>query len=351
MGANTIFVCALLVLVVGNLVFGFRFLPGERWQVLAALPGSKRNAGGSWQATNLTWYGLLTANAYAAALALLFVLLQSLGLSMVRVVLLAGILLALCIPAAGIIARWVEGKAYTLTVGGAVFVGFLVAPLGIALVNGIPLGEKPPLPLLPTLAAIAIAYALGEGMGRLACISFGCCYGKTLAQCPRWMSMLLGRWSFTFQGEMKKIAYASGLQGQPVVPIQAMTAVLYCGVALLGTFWFLNGNFALAFLATVSLTQIWRAVSEMLRADHRGGGRLSAYQWMALALVPCAAGLVWMGGGEQNLAPQVLQGLAVLWRTDVLLTLQGLWMLIFLHTGRSKTTGAELFFHVHRERI
>jgi hypothetical protein len=38
------------------------------------------------------------------------------------------------------------------------------------------------IPLEPALAAMPVAYAYGEGLGRLACISFGCCYGKSLDQ-------------------------------------------------------------------------------------------------------------------------------------------------------------------------
>ncbi|WP_305045266.1 prolipoprotein diacylglyceryl transferase family protein [Geoalkalibacter sp.] len=351
MAANWYFVALLLMLVSGNLLLGFRYLPRERWQVLAALPGGERTACGTWRATNLTWYGLLTANAYLAAMALFFVLLQSLDLPMPRIVLLAGLLLAICVPAASLVARWVEGKAYTLTVGGAVFVGFLCAPVALWLINQIPLGSKPPLPMLPTLSAIAVAYALGEGMGRLACISFGCCYGKPLTQCPGFLQRLFSRWNFIFQGELKKISYASGLHGQPVIPVQGVTAFLYCAAALLGTLWFLNGRFTLALVATVTVTQVWRVVSETLRADDRGAGRLSVYQWMALALVPLAGLAAWLLAGEPVHRPQVLNGLVILWRADVLLILQGLWLLIFFHTGRSKTTGAELSFHVHRDRI
>ena len=40
------------------------------------------------------------------------------------------------------------------------------------------------------LAALAIGYILGEGLGRLACLSFGCCYGKPLDQCGKVVSIL-----------------------------------------------------------------------------------------------------------------------------------------------------------------
>lgn len=46
--------CALL------LAWGCKVLPKEHWQILATLP-VRRDATGSWQGLNLTWYGLLTA--------------------------------------------------------------------------------------------------------------------------------------------------------------------------------------------------------------------------------------------------------------------------------------------------
>jgi hypothetical protein len=35
----------------------------------------------------------------------------------------------------------------------------------------------------------------------------------------------------------------------------------------------------------------------------------------------------------------------------MILALQGLWLAIFLYTGRSSVTGAQLTFHVHADRI
>jgi prolipoprotein diacylglyceryltransferase len=92
------------------------------------------------------------------------------------------------------------------------------------------------LPLMPVMAALATAYALGEGVGRLACISFGCCYGKPMDQVHPLLRRLFARHAFVFTGPTKKIAYADGLDGREIFPIQAVTATLYCAAALAGAY-------------------------------------------------------------------------------------------------------------------
>lgn len=334
--------CALL------LAWGCKVLPKEHWQILATLP-VRRDATGSWQGLNLTWYGLLTANAYLAAVALILVLLGAIAVPLTGVLLVAALLLGLCVPASRLVARIVEGKAHTFTVGGAVFVGLLAAPWIITLVNSLNGAEL--VPPLPTLAAIGIAYALGEGLGRLACISFGCCYGQPVDQCRPLVRKLFGRWHFTFAGSTKKIAYASGLEGARVIPIQGITAILYCSCALLGAWLFLRGAYAPAFLLTTLVTQLWRVSSEILRADHRGAGKISAYQVMGLLGVPYAMFTVWLFDGATAAAPNVMAGLSSLWNPLVLVALQGIWLVLFVFTGRSSVTGALLSFHVHHDRV
>jgi hypothetical protein len=41
------------------------------------------------------------------------------------------------------------------------------------------------MPIVPALAAVMIAYTFGEALGRLACISFGCCYGVSISKLTR----------------------------------------------------------------------------------------------------------------------------------------------------------------------
>jgi prolipoprotein diacylglyceryltransferase len=132
-------------------------------------------------------------------------------------------------------------QEFTLTVGGAVFGGLLISPWIVHLLNmqaGTFLGYN--VPVLPTMAAMAIAYGVGEGTGRLACISFGCCYGKSVNDLPSGLRKLLSPIGMTFSGKTKKIAYAHSLDGHAVVPIQAMTAIVYSATSLYGSWLFLN---------------------------------------------------------------------------------------------------------------
>ncbi len=61
-----------------------------------------------------------------------------------------------------------------------------------------------PIPVRPVLATIVAAHALGEGSGRLACISFGCCYGRPLDQLPAMLHPWLAPLSVVNRGRPKR---------------------------------------------------------------------------------------------------------------------------------------------------
>jgi hypothetical protein len=334
--------CALL------LAWGFKSLPRERWQILAAIPVFK-NSDGVWRGVNLTFYGLFTANAMTVAALLLVIMLGSLGLSLREVGIVLLPLFSLCVPSARLVARIVEKKQYTFTVAGAFFVGLVTAPWLVMAAN-LALGPQMILPVLAVCAALSVAYAFGEGLGRLACISFGCCYGKPLAKSPPALQKIFAHHSFSFSGATKKASYESGLEGAPLVPVQAITAILYlaCGLACL--YLFLTGWFATALMVCLTVTQGWRAFSEFLRADFRGRGSLTAYQWMALISV-VYAGLMalWLPG--RAVAPVLATGLSMLWDPWIIILLQGLWVVVLLYTGRSKVTASTISFQVMQDRI
>ena len=338
----------------GMLVYlwwGFSHLPAERWQIIATVPAVKTPEGG-WQGINFTWYGLLTANAYLVALLVLLVLLGAVGVPPLGSALLAVALLSCCVPASRLVARLVEKKAHTFTVGGAVFVGMLLTPPLVLLVNrtaGVAFGFQ--LPIMATYAAIAIAYAFGEGLGRLACISFGCCYGRPLAETEGWLRGLFSGRGLRFYGSTKKAAYAAGLEGVELLPIQAVTAVLYTACGLLAIGLFLGAHHLAAFLLAAGVTQGWRALSETWRADYRGTGRISAYQIMGLAGLAYAVTVALLVGAEPLAQPVFSVGLQRLWTPAIVLFLQVVWLVLFLYTGRSTVTGALVRYHVHHDRV
>ena len=348
---QVMFMSALAALSALYLFWGMKMLPGEGWQIAAAVP-TRKGGDGSWAGINLTWYGILTANAYLAATLLALVLMGAAGVSLRAVLATVALLLACCVPASRLVAQVVEKKANTFTVGGAVFVGTLLAPWIIELVNRIPLGDQGlKVPPLAALAAISIAYAFGEGLGRLACISFGCCYGKPLSACHPKLARLAAPVALTFTGKTKKIAYASKLDGVKVLPVQGVTYLLYCTAGLVSTLLFLTASYSAAFLVALGVTQGWRVVSEFFRDDHRGVGKLSAYQVMGMISILYGVWAVVHFQGEPAPLPELARGLATLWSPAPLLLLQLLWVVIFLYTGLSRVTAATMSFHVNAEKV
>ncbi len=348
---NALFVFALGLGFGLLLVWSFKTLPGEKWQIFASVPVAKEGPD-RWRGVNLTYYGLLNALAYAAAAALMLVLLGSISVPALGIFMVAAAILACCVPASTLVARLVEKKPCTFTVGGASFVGVVIAPWVIEFINGT-LGRVMDLhiPVIPALAALSISYALGEGTGRLACISFGCCYGKPLSKSHPVIRKLFENRSFTFFGKTKKIAYASGMDGEKVIPVQAITSMLYIGAGVVGVSLFLQSKFQAAFALSVLITQVWRVLSEMLRADYRGEGRVSAYQVMGVAAAVYAMSLPLVLPSVPLPPPDLMAGLRLIWNPLPLLLIQALAFLVFMRTGRSMVTGSFLSFHVIRERI
>ncbi len=349
---NMLFVATLGAALWLALRWAFKHLPGEEWQFLAAAPTVQLKPG-LWKGVNLTYYGVLSASAYTIGVALLLALLSSVAVPLLASGSIILVLLGLCAPASRWVARIVEGKQHTFTVGGASFVGIVLAPWTIGLLNVfLGLLGSTSAPVLPSLAAISIAYAFGEGIGRLACISFGCCYGQSLSEAHPLCRRLFSHFHFVFSGQTKKIAYASGLGGEPVIPVQALTAVCYVATGLLSLTLFLSSHFGVSFLFAVGVTQAWRAFSEFLRADYRGDQPISAYQIMAaLAMVYSLSVYYALPPFSVAIKPDILLGLKALWDPAMLLLLQALWVATFLYTGRSSVTASTLTFHVVKDRI
>jgi len=333
------------------IVLGWRLLPGERYQVLASVPVARRS-GSQWRGINFTAYGALTASAITIAVLFVLILAVAAHADAAPVVVLLALIVGLCLPAARLVARLVEKKQYTFTIGGSFFCGLAATPLLILLVNsGCLLLGVPLLNMEVTLAALGIGYILGEGLGRLACISFGCCYGKPLHQCGSLATLLFDRLAFVFVGTTKKAVYEGGFAGVKLVPVQGLTCLLYTATALFGCHLFLQGQYKTAFLLTLLVSQVWRVLSETLRADFRGFTSISAYQKMSLAAIVYGCGLCLLPPSAPLPLPAIAAGLRLLLDPLLLLSLQLLWFSLFLVFGRSMVTEATLSFTVRLDRI
>lgn len=343
---NEIFILLLAILFYSLIAWGVRTLAGERWQIMASIPLEK-TPDGRWRGLNLTYYGLFSANAYAISAMIMYLLCRSAGTPSPAFFTFAAILLTLCMASARFLAHMVEKKRYTFTIGGASFTGLVTAPVLVPILNGI---MHDAIPLLPAMAALSVSYACGEGLGRLACISFGCCYGKPVEEAHPLLRKTFSGMSFTFTGKTKKIAYERGLEGRPVIPVQAMTATVCIAAGLAGIYLFLEGFFIWSFLLSLTVTQGWRCLSERMRADHRGKAGVSTYQVMGLASIPIGWTIA-LFAPNPSIHPVLADGISSL-RDPVFLSFVLLfWTFSFLYTGISKVTGSLISFHVHRDRI
>lgn len=346
-----IFIICLSLFTALYLSWGFTRLTDEKRQIFATVPRTAIRDS-VFQGVNFTWYGFLSANSVLVAVCLFLILNASLGTPTLAGLGLITGLLCILLPSARWIARIVEKKKHTFTVGGSVFAGIILSPWAIAGVNGIigpALGFR--FPLIETLAAFSIAYSLGESLGRLSCISFGCCYGKPLSECHPQLQNMFARNHFIFRGATRKACYASGLEGIPVLPIQAVTSVIYALSSLAGLCLFFLGHTAAALVLTLGITQVWRCFSEYFRADYRGEGRMSAYQIMGLIAAVYAGVVPLLFRPALPIIPDIVQGLSSLWNPLVIVTVQGLWLLVFIYMGKSTVTGSTLHFHVVTDNI
>lgn len=314
-------------------------------------PVSQKNSS-HWHGANLTFYGFLIASAIVVGVLFVLILLQSVSISLAGVFAVLLLLFTVCVPASRIMARLVEKKRYTFTIGGAFFCGLLLTPWAILAVNGLLRSSGlQELDMMALLAALSIGYILGEGLGRLACVSFGCCYGKPLKDCSPTTRLLFSRLSFVFNGATKKAVYEGALEGEKLVPVQGVTCILYTATALFSAHLFFQAQYVAAFLLSLFVSQIWRVISETQRADFRGFSKVSAYQKMSLAALPYSVLIAILVPVSILPSPSVIQGLSVFSQPLPMLSVQLLWFALFWIFGRSMVTASTVSFQVIQEHI
>lgn len=344
------FVTLFGALLLSALVWGFKTLPAERWQMIASVPLVKR-ADGSWLGLNLTYYGFFSATGNAVGMALMMLLMASIAMPSTLAVGFIMTMVMISFPASRLVAAIVERKRNTFTIAGSAFVAtMLLPPLALGMQHVLRSWLHIEIHPLPMLAGVAISYAIGESIGRLACISFGCCYGIPLRQARPSVARLFRRYNLVLHGHTKKVAYASGLAGERLIPVQVLTSLLFALAGLAGLALFLAEMWRAAALVPVVVTWGWRAASESLRADFRGDTRISPYQVMSLIalayLVPVTCLLP-----SEGVAPNLSLAFSRILSVPVVTGLQVLWIALFLYYGRSRVTASTVSFHVLANQI
>jgi len=347
---NDAFLAGLALVLYGALVWGNRTLPAERWQMIAAVPLTK-DSNGRWHGLNLTFYGFFSATASTFGVALMIVLLASLGTPLAAAAAVIAIMMLISVPASKLLAWVIEGKRNTFTIAGAAFLASLILPPGLLLAQRmLAAWFDVKVYAMPMLAAAAIVYALSEAIGRMACLSFGCCYGKPLREASPRLARMFRRFALVFHGSTKKVAYASGLAQEPLIPVQTITSAVFTTAGLIGLGLFFAGHWRPAGLVPALATWGWRALSEFLRADHRGDSRISVYQVMALVAMGYLALMVTLLPSDGP-TPNLSAGLSAVTSAGAIVILQALWVALFLYYGRSRVTSSVVSFHVVAERV
>ena len=224
---DEIFVLSLGLAFILLLGWAFKALPQENWQILATVPLTKKGPE-NWKGLNLTYYGLFIAMGTVIGVFILLVLTSAVHVPVMVTFLIVTFALVIGLAASKAVASFVENKPHTFTIAGACFAGVFTLPPMVFISNHFIVAEPNYLPTIPFLASMAIAYAIGEGLGRLACISFGCCYGKPWSECHPTIGRFLGKYDFVFTGKLKKIAYERGLDGNACCTYPGLYCALIC---------------------------------------------------------------------------------------------------------------------------
>lgn len=328
--------------------WGFRNLTDEGWQIALAVPARTNSQEGRfWPAVNFTTYGVISSIAYGLSTLMFIFLIGATSQPLLPAVVFVGMLLAVGVPASKLVARWVEGLPGH-TIGGAVFAVLVAAIPAMALTQWLARTlQWTGFDAATVIAAACIAYVLGEAIGRLACLSFGCCYGRPINECTSLQRALYSGMTETYRGRYKKIAYAGGLTDRPVIAVQSIACTVLFAIFLVSLWCFWKGRIGVSTVIALGLSQLWRAYSEQLRADFRGREGFTVYQAMAIAGALQSLLFVYLFTPHATMVVSAHRGWLAVTQAEVIIASQLLAALILFYMGRSSVTSSRLELLLH----
>ena len=334
----------------GALVWGIKTLPAERWQMIAAVPMAK-NGNGEWQGLNLTFYGFFSATASTFGVALMIVLLSSIGTSLLTAAAVIATMMAICVPASKVLARVIEGKRNTFTIAGAAFVASLILPPGMVLVQR-------GLWRVVQHQDLRVAGAGGgrncvravrgdrqDGVPELRLLLWQAAERSESAAGADVFTLSAGvPWQHQESGVRLRTGGRTTDSGADDY-LAGVYAVWTGGLGILSSWTLAAGGTC----ASVGDMELEGAIGMFARrlsrkfADFRVSGMAliaMGYLTLTLSIIP--------GDG---LTPNLMAGLVQVTSASVIVPLQLLWMGLFLYYGRSRVTGSVVSFHVVAERV
>ena len=236
---DLLFLSGLGFILVHLLGWGFKHLPGERWQTLVV--GTIKDGDDHWLGSNLTYYGFFIATSQLIALTLLLILLGAMGLSLPGTILAILLILACCIPAARLIAIRSRKSATPLLLG-SLLCRHPASTMAIQFSSPYSTWVNPTTSHSRLGGYVHSLYP-GRRAWQARLHQLWLLLWQTAQRVQQVLQSLFTRINFIFYGATKKVAYEGRLAGEKLIPIQAITCVLYTLGALIGSYLFLIGLF------------------------------------------------------------------------------------------------------------
>lgn len=156
----------------------------------------------------------------------------------------------------------------------------LIAVSGAAALIACSVGVSVP----PHVAAFIVSLLVLQGLGRIGCLSVGCCHGQP------------SRWGVRYGADHVTAGFPEYLAGVPLAPVQALEAIGATSIGLAGAVFLLHGTpSADVILIAVAAYALQRFVIEYYRGDPnrlRIGG-ISEAQWTSLAILIGCTSIAW----------------------------------------------------------
>jgi hypothetical protein len=337
---------AVIILSIAAWYFSFTRFTREKYQVLFCVPTEKKN--NHWSGFNITWYGFIIAMSFTFSFIVFVFLTGSSGIDYSAVALPLLIPVIIGVMASKLLAGFIEKKKATISVAAAAFIVLVLIPPSFY-IQYLVTGNH--IQVIPVLSAISIAYAFGEGYGRLACISFGCCYGRPVRETGSIFKKLFRTMNFRFYGKMKKAVYEGKLEGVKLVPIQGITSIIYVMTGIVGAMLYYRGYFSLTLMMVISVSSVWRFLSEFLRSDFRGQGKISAYQIMSLLNIVYVALLSVFSRATNTPSIAFENGIRAITLWEIVPILFVMFIVLTIYYGKSKVTFPEIELKLNRKVI
>ncbi len=320
------------------ILWGLKNFHKDNYQFLVVIP-YKKLKDNVYRGLNITFYGIITAFSYTVSVFIFISLIKLIEFPEEGAYFLVIVILVVGFPSSKILAYLIENRKNTLTVGGAIFVSAIISVPTVFLVIvylNLDINQY----FLPILTSLSISATLGEGIGRLACLSFGCCYGKPMKQINFLPSLL----KVKFNSSTKKAVYDSNYVNVELLNIQGLVVIVYTFIALSSILLFISQKYYIAFILTFIIPPLIRFFSEFLRDDHRGSTKISIYQVFSIIL--SLYGLFFLLLFYKRFNTVIELNINLTYSLIDLVVLASIFFITFWHTGISKVTDSEIKFQV-----